>query len=168
MKILRRIIVPTGDILVVQGSRNKPIEMLSLGDYGKDINLNQDKPVKDGTPLMPLTEKWVLTISTQYGCSMGCNFCSPAGTLVNTPKGEVPIESLRAGDFVIGFDLEAGSPRINQIEGVGQRAFDGNLVELEAGDVRTLLVTPDHPIILVNGTSVRADQIHVGDDVLSF
>jgi 23S rRNA (adenine2503-C2)-methyltransferase len=24
---------------------------------------------------MPLTEKWVITISTQYGCSMGCKFC---------------------------------------------------------------------------------------------
>jgi 23S rRNA (adenine2503-C2)-methyltransferase len=24
---------------------------------------------------MPLSEKWVITISTQYGCSMGCTFC---------------------------------------------------------------------------------------------
>jgi 23S rRNA (adenine2503-C2)-methyltransferase len=24
---------------------------------------------------MPLSEKWVITISTQYGCSMGCKFC---------------------------------------------------------------------------------------------
>ena len=24
---------------------------------------------------MPLTEKWVITISTQYGCSMRCKFC---------------------------------------------------------------------------------------------
>ena len=28
------------------------------------------------TKLLPLTEKWrVVTISTQYGCSMGCKFC---------------------------------------------------------------------------------------------
>jgi 23S rRNA (adenine2503-C2)-methyltransferase len=26
-------------------------------------------------PLLPLSEKWVCTISTQYGCSMGCRFC---------------------------------------------------------------------------------------------
>jgi 23S rRNA (adenine2503-C2)-methyltransferase len=25
--------------------------------------------------LLPLSEKWVCTISTQYGCSMGCRFC---------------------------------------------------------------------------------------------
>lgn len=48
--------------------------MLSLGDYGKDVNLNQHKKVEHQT-LLPLTEKWVITISTQYGCSMGCTFC---------------------------------------------------------------------------------------------
>jgi 23S rRNA (adenine2503-C2)-methyltransferase len=72
MKILRRLTVPTGDILVVDGSRGK-LEMLSLADYGQHVNLNQNKSVVDGTPLQPLTEKWVLTISTQYGCSMGCS-----------------------------------------------------------------------------------------------
>jgi 23S rRNA (adenine2503-C2)-methyltransferase len=74
MDILRRLSVPTGDILVVQGSQGK-LEMLSLGDYGQAVNLNQHKQVLDGTPLMPLSEKWVITISTQYGCSVGCDFC---------------------------------------------------------------------------------------------
>lgn len=81
MKILRRIKVPTGDILVVDGDKGK-LEMLSLGDYGKDVNIKCDalgltrelSQVKH-TTLLPLEEKWVITISTQYGCSMGCNFC---------------------------------------------------------------------------------------------
>jgi len=74
MKIERRLIVPTGEILVVKGARGL-LEMLSLGDYGQAVNLNQHKPVPDGLSVMPLTEKWVVTISTQYGCSMGCEFC---------------------------------------------------------------------------------------------
>ena len=74
MKIIRRIKVPTGDICVVDGEKGK-LEFVSLGDYGKDVNLNQNKSVPDGLPLLPLEEKWVLTISTQYGCSMGCVFC---------------------------------------------------------------------------------------------
>ncbi len=74
MKILQSVHVPTGDILIVEGSKGK-LEMLSLGDYGKDVNLNQHRAVPDGLPLLPLTEKWVITISTQYGCSMGCEFC---------------------------------------------------------------------------------------------
>lgn len=74
MEITQHYRVPTGDILVVRGNRGL-LEMLSLADYGQHVNLNQNKPVPDGLPLMPLTEKWVITISTQYGCSMGCRFC---------------------------------------------------------------------------------------------
>jgi 23S rRNA (adenine2503-C2)-methyltransferase len=81
MKIIRNINVPTGNILVVEGNHGK-LEMLSLGDYGKDVNLkadclglSRDISVVKHTALLPLTEKWVVTISTQYGCSMGCSFC---------------------------------------------------------------------------------------------
>lgn len=81
MKILRRLKVPTGDILVVNGAKGK-LEMVSLGDYGKDINvkcdamgLTKDLSLIQHTDLLPLTDKWVITISTQYGCSMGCMFC---------------------------------------------------------------------------------------------
>lgn len=81
MKILDLYKVPTGDILVVSGDKGK-LEMLSLGDYGKEVNVKCDamgltrepSPVKH-TTLLPLEHKWVITISTQYGCSMGCNFC---------------------------------------------------------------------------------------------
>jgi 23S rRNA (adenine2503-C2)-methyltransferase len=81
MEIIKHIKVPTGDILIVKGELGQ-LEMLSLGDYGKDINIKANflnleripQPVKH-QQLMPLTEKWVITISTQYGCSMRCNFC---------------------------------------------------------------------------------------------
>jgi 23S rRNA (adenine2503-C2)-methyltransferase len=81
MKITKRIPVPTGDILIVEGEHG-PLEMLSIGDYGKDVNLKADfmglerkpSPVRH-TRLLPLEDKWVVTISTQYGCSMGCSFC---------------------------------------------------------------------------------------------
>lgn len=81
MKTIQRIPVPTGDILIVQGERG-PLECLSIGDYGKDVNLKADfmdlnrepSPVRH-TKLLGLDEKWVITISTQYGCDMGCSFC---------------------------------------------------------------------------------------------
>jgi 23S rRNA (adenine2503-C2)-methyltransferase len=81
VKILRRLSVPTGDILVVQGQLGK-LEMLSLGDYGKDVNLKasfmglekEPSPVRH-TSLLSLEEKWVITISTQYGCRERCQFC---------------------------------------------------------------------------------------------
>lgn len=81
MKILQNITVPTGNILVVDGDRGR-LEMLSIGDYGKEVNLKCDvmglvrEPSRvRHTKLLPLEEKWVITISTQYGCSCACSFC---------------------------------------------------------------------------------------------
>ena len=81
MRILQRIAVPTGAILIVEGEHGK-LEMLSLGDYGKAVNVKADflglarepEPVRH-CGLLPLEQKWVITISTQYGCAMGCEFC---------------------------------------------------------------------------------------------
>lgn len=81
MKIKKTIKVPTGEIYVAQGEKGL-LEFLTVGDYGKDANIKADflgitrelNGVPNGKP-MPLTEKWVITISTQYGCSMGCKFC---------------------------------------------------------------------------------------------
>lgn len=79
--ITRNIKVPTGNICVMQGEKGL-IEFLSIGDYGKNANIKADflgiTRELNGVPngdIMPLSEKWVITISTQYGCSMGCKFC---------------------------------------------------------------------------------------------
>jgi 23S rRNA (adenine2503-C2)-methyltransferase len=81
MKTIRRLDVPTGNILVVQGEHGL-LEMLSIGDYGKDVNVKCDamglaRSIErvQHTKMVPLEQKWVITISTQYGCSMGCEFC---------------------------------------------------------------------------------------------
>ena len=80
-KILKNIQVPTGNICVMQSDKGK-LEFLSIGDYGQNSNIKADflgiTRELNGVPngeIMPLEEKWVVTISTQYGCSMGCKFC---------------------------------------------------------------------------------------------
>lgn len=81
MRIIKTVKVPTGEIYVAEGELGQ-LEFLTVGDYGKDANIKADflgitrelNGVPNGEP-MPLTEKWVITISTQYGCSMGCRFC---------------------------------------------------------------------------------------------
>lgn len=82
MKIKRNIEVPTGNICIATGEKNKDIEFLSIGDYGRSLNvkadflgLNEDIEGVPNGEIMSLEEKWVITISTQYGCSMGCLFC---------------------------------------------------------------------------------------------
>lgn len=79
--ITKNIQVPTGNICIMLGEKGL-IEFLSVGDYGKNLNIKADflgitrelNGVPDGQ-IMPLSEKWVITISTQYGCSMECQFC---------------------------------------------------------------------------------------------
>lgn len=79
---MKRFKVDTGDICIIDGEMGKPLEFLSIGDYGKEKNLKADfmglTDEINGVPhgeLLPLEEKWVITISSQYGCSMACSFC---------------------------------------------------------------------------------------------
>lgn len=81
MDIIENVAVPTGNILIVRGAHG-PLEMLSIGDYGKGVNLKADCLGLGRIPervkhqqMLPLEEKWVITISSQYGCSMNCEFC---------------------------------------------------------------------------------------------
>lgn len=81
MKIIKNLKVPTGNICVVEGEKGK-LEFLSIGDYGKNANIKADflgiTRELNGVPngiVQPLEEKWVVTLSTQYGCNSKCVFC---------------------------------------------------------------------------------------------
>lgn len=79
--ITLKVPIPTGYLFVGEYSKG-PLETLSIGDYGKRHNvkaafLGYDREIS-GVPnrhCMPLPEKWVITLSTQYGCPMRCTFC---------------------------------------------------------------------------------------------
>lgn len=80
-EIIKNLYVPTGNICIMRADKGK-LEFVSLQDYGKAKNIKADflgytkeiNQVPHGE-LLPLTEKWVVTVSTQYGCSMNCKFC---------------------------------------------------------------------------------------------
>lgn len=78
---VKTIKTPTGVILTGDYSNGK-LETLSIGDYGKAKNIKADflgyTNEINGVPngeCMPLQEKWVVTVSTQYGCPEKCTFC---------------------------------------------------------------------------------------------
>ena len=68
----------TGQIFV---DREKHLEFLTVGDYGKENNIKADflgltKEINGvAHKAVDLTKKWVATISTQKGCAMRCRFC---------------------------------------------------------------------------------------------
>lgn len=80
-QINRKFTIPTGYLFTGEYSKGE-LETLSIGDYGKKYNVKADflgyHDEIAGVPnthCMPLSEKWVITVSTQYGCPMRCTFC---------------------------------------------------------------------------------------------
>jgi 23S rRNA (adenine2503-C2)-methyltransferase len=89
--------IPTGYLLKREYTKGQ-LETLSIGDYGKEQNVKADflgySREIDGVPsgyCKPLSEKWVITISTQYGCPMKCNFCDVPNIKF---KGNVSMEDM--------------------------------------------------------------------------
>ena len=90
--------IPTGYLFTDEYSAGS-LETLSIGDYGKSVNVkanflgytNEIHGVPNGL-CMPLSEKWVITLSTQYGCPMKCTFCD----VPNIPfKGNATFQDLK-------------------------------------------------------------------------
>ncbi|MFW6002637.1 MAG: Fe-S-oxidoreductase [archaeon] len=74
--------IPTGYIITDTYSKEYQLETLSIGDYGKDKNIkapflgfNNDINGVPNGDILPLSVKWVITLSSQYGCPMKCSFC---------------------------------------------------------------------------------------------
>lgn len=90
--------IPTGYLFTTQCERDA-LETLSIGDYGKEHNVKADflgyNEKVEGVPntyCMPLSEKWVITVSTQYGCPMKCNFCDVPNV---TKRGNATFQDLK-------------------------------------------------------------------------
>jgi Hint domain len=105
------------------------------------------------------------------------SFCLMLGTLVRTPEGEAPVETLQRGTLVLTADGEA-----KQVVWLGRQTIDSRFadpdrnwpIRIVAGALaenvpcRDLLVSPDHALLvggiliqagaLVNGTSIRRES----------
>lgn len=78
---MKTIKIPTGFLFTDNYSKGQ-LETLSIGDYGKKSNVKADflgytNEIHgvENQDCMPLSEKWVVTLSTQYGCIQSCTFC---------------------------------------------------------------------------------------------
>jgi hypothetical protein len=88
--------------------------------------------------------------------------CFPRGTLVDTPDGALPIETLQAGDFVSAFD-RAGQPLTAAIQSVFRVENLLWEVETHAGP---LITTETQPLCLANFEVQSAGQLEPGQQLL--
>lgn len=189
MKITKTIKVPTGEIYVAQGEKGL-LEFLTVGDYGKDANIKADflgitrelNGVPNGKP-MPLTEKWVITISTQYGCSMGCKFCLPPSECVMMADYTYkPIADIEIGDCVMAnanVKENAHSPIKKYasltscnagVVGLIRRVYHGDMYKIITESGKTINCTAGHLLAVKYKTRYlfqEAKNLAVGDYLIT-
>lgn len=134
--VIRNIKTPTGNICILEGEKGK-LEFLSLGDYGKIKNVKADflglTEDINGVPngeIMPLEEKWVVTLSTQYGCSMGCKFCDvpKVGKGINATYEDLKYQIIRA--LELHPEVKA-TKRLNiHFARMGEPSFNQNVLDI--------------------------------------
>lgn len=89
----------------------------------------------------------------EYDISMAGFPCFPAGTMVVTNQGEVPIEKIRKGDIVQ--TMSSWRPVI----AAGSREYSGPLVTLEFPyGLRPLIATSNHKIYARRGKMLQSDN----------
>lgn len=100
----------------------------------------------------------------RYGLSGAT--CLAVGTPVATPDGVVPIETLRPGDTVVGYDTERKRRVSVAVTRVASRTQPVGRVRLTDG--HTLDATAAHPVYVVGAASYRTvAKLRVGDRVLT-
>lgn len=88
--------------------------------------------------------------------------CFPAGTLIETPRGEIAIEQLEPGDAVIALRRD-GRPITAQVQGVFSTRSPLLILNTDRGELRT---TAEHPLRLARGNFRPAGDLAPGENVL--
>lgn len=83
-------------------------------------------------------------------CAKQTRTCFPAGTLVLTERGAVPIEAIREGDRVW-----TGKRRLRRVTAPLSRFYDGGMVRFMTESGALLTATDEHPIL-----TERNGQLH--------
>jgi predicted phage terminase large subunit-like protein len=94
--------------------------------------------------------------------------CFVAGTLVNTPHGNIPIEKLLVGNTVYSSGEGFEAIRESRIVAVMARKPYHGLVTISCGGSHSLTCTVDHRIYTVRDGYQRADSLKTGTRVLCY
>lgn len=90
--------------------------------------------------------------------------CFVAGTLISTPNGDVPIETLRVGDTVMAFDERSGEFKPRRVRRLFKNPVPNQMIRVVSSH-HVLYTTKGHPFWTRRGWVCAGDLRH-GDDVL--
>jgi hypothetical protein len=101
-------------------------------------------------------------MTSQTSCTRDSGGCFAKGTLIRTPRGLFPIESLLGGDEVVTCDSRVA--RIHK----AHVASSSELVRVTFSDRTYVVSTPWHRFFDIRGGLVKAEQLPVGMYVRNF
>lgn len=95
--------------------------------------------------------------------ALGNRTCFPAGTMVTTQTGNVPIEKIAEGDFVL-----THTGKYRRVTETMRRVYSGKMIEITAGNKR-VVCTPEHPLLIQRQGQldwVEARNVRLTDSVI--
>lgn len=151
--------LPTGYLFTDDYSKGK-LETLSIADYGKHRNIKAQflgfnkeiNGVDNGNPL-PVSEKWVITMSTQFGCPMKCKFCDVPNYGFH---GNAIFEDFQKQFYsaLKMFPNTKYTDRLNvHFARMGEPSFNRNVINFAGWMYK-------HKMDIFNNTGVRLEVIH--------
>ncbi|MBI4771274.1 MAG: UvrD-helicase domain-containing protein [Chloroflexi bacterium] len=86
--------------------------------------------------------------------------CFPAGTLIRTPQGQKPIETLQAGELVLAASGR-GSTLAAKVSHIGKRPFAGSLVQVVTSSGASFRATPNHIVFARLGLKSGLHYVYI-------
>jgi len=99
-------------------------------------------------------------------CNMGCEYCAPAGTQIQTPTGTVSIEDIKTGDTVFAYDESTKEMVPSVVAETYVREVDSYLIDIKMENGCVLSLTAEHPVLTSNRGWVLAGDLHESDELI--
>ncbi len=144
-------------VFLNKGSVKKKTE---LAEYARKLAVARDEPliivINYESAWRPPFNRWLLT---QRWDMVIADECFPAGTMIDTPSDEKPIEMLKKGDIIWGFDHSKNEV----VETVVQHTFQN--VSNRLINVDGIIMTSSHPVWTIENGYIAADSLTALDTV---
>lgn len=98
-------------------------------------------------------------------CSLGCNYCAPAGTMINTKAGVKPIEELKVGDEVYSYNTKTQIVELDLVL-TTMKNKTNILLEIELVNGKKIQLTPEHPVYVKGKGWIEAKDLSENDDLI--
>ena len=94
--------------------------------------------IRDGIITAPICVR----VKPTNRCNHRCFYCLTKGTMILTPNGSVPIETLKKGDLVI-----SGKRKVRKVKEVFKRKSK-EICKIDVSYLPTIYVSPEHPFLV--------------------